>query len=60
MRLSLTVLATLALAIAAKSEKPFLADVAAAAAPNAVEEAFEPNTIVQKHIGGDLLVLSVL
>jgi hypothetical protein len=68
MRLSLTVLATLALAIAAKAEKPALADVAAAAAPNAtapitdaaVEEAFEPNTIVQKHIGGDLLVLSVL
>ena len=73
-RLSLTFLAVLALTAAAAAEEatPTLADAApveanatasgAGALTDAAveEEAFEPNTIVGKHIGGDVLVLSVL
>ena len=74
MRLSLALVATLALTAMAVAEESALADApaeagaapanatAAAAVTDAAveEEAFEPNTIVQKHIGGDVLTLSVL
>jgi len=65
MRYSLaTFMAALALATVTAAEEaaaPALADAAPALTDAAVEEAaFEPNTIVQKHIGGDLLTLSVL
>lgn len=73
MRLSLllvTLTTLAALAIAEEAAAPATpAETTAAAATagseaptdDAVEEAaFEPNTIAQKHIGGDVLVLSVL
>lgn len=69
MRLPTVCLITLLLAAGAHAaEEPAAAapaetPAAAAAAPTATvveEEPFAPNTIVQKHIGGDVLVLSVL
>ncbi len=60
MRLSLATLATLAMALVVKAEETALAANATITDAAVEEAAFEPNTIVNKHIGGDLLVLSVL
>ena len=75
MRITALALATLAALVGVNAEESALADAPAEVAPanatanaatpaitdSAVEEAvFEPNTVVQKHIGGDLITLSVL